>query len=109
AESPADAVTGADVVIAMLADARALDAVLAGKRGVLAALEPGALVIDMATSGRAAAAIAKAKGRFVDAPVSGTVGPAERGELLAMAGGDARDVADAERVLSAMCRRVIHA
>jgi 3-hydroxyisobutyrate dehydrogenase-like beta-hydroxyacid dehydrogenase len=114
AASPAEAVRGASVVILMLSDARALGAVLGGERGVLAGLEPGALVIEMSTAGRAAARaaakrVARAKGRFVDAPVSGTVGPAERGELLAMAGGAARDVKDAERVLSSMCRRVIHA
>ena len=68
----------------------------------------------MSTAGRAAARrtakrVARANGRFVDAPVSGTVGPAARGELLAMVGGSARDVRDAEPVLTAMCRRVLHA
>ena len=90
---------------------RALDAVLGGRTGLLAGLAPGALVIEMSTAGRAAARraakrVARAKGRFVDAPVSGTVGPAERGELVAMAGGSAADVRDAEVVLGAMCRRV---
>jgi glyoxylate/succinic semialdehyde reductase len=71
-------------------------------------------VIEMSTSGRAAARrtakrVARAKGRFVDAPVSGTVGPAERGELVAMVGGGTTDVRDAEVVLGAMCRRIIHA
>jgi 3-hydroxyisobutyrate dehydrogenase-like beta-hydroxyacid dehydrogenase len=114
AASPAEAVRGADVVVTMLSHAAALDAVLRGKSGLLAGLAPGALVIEMSTSGRAAARrtakrVARVKGRFVDAPVSGTVGPAERGELLAMVGGSARDVRDAGPVLGAMCRRVIHA
>jgi 3-hydroxyisobutyrate dehydrogenase-like beta-hydroxyacid dehydrogenase len=114
ARSPAEAVQGADVVVTMLSDARALEAVLGGKKGLLAGLAPGALVIEMSTAGRAAARrtakrVAQAKGRFVDAPVSGTVGPATRGELLAMVGGSERDVGDARVVLDAMCRRVIHA
>lgn len=114
AASPADAARDADVIVTMLSDAKALDAVIAGKHGVASALAKGALVIEMSTAGRASARraaklVTKARGRFVDAPVSGTVGPAERGELLAMAGGEARDVKDAEAVLSAMCRRVIHA
>jgi len=114
AATPEEAARGAGAVITMLSDARALDAVLAGRKGLLAGLAPGALVIEMSTSGRAAARraakrVARAKGRFVDAPVSGTVGPAERGELLAMVGGSERDVADARVVLDAMCRRVIHA
>lgn len=114
AASPAEAATGADVVVTMLSDGHALDAVLGGKDGALARLAPGALVIEMSTSGRAAARrtakrVARAKGRFVDAPVSGTVGPAERGELVAMVGGGAEDVRDAAVVLGAMCRRIIHA
>ncbi|MGO8993819.1 MAG: NAD(P)-dependent oxidoreductase [Polyangiaceae bacterium] len=114
AASPAEAARGADFVVTMLSDAAALDAVLGGAKGLLEGLSPGALVIEMSTSGRAAARraakrVARAKGRFVDSPVSGTVGPAERGELLAMVGGSARDVGDARLVLDAMCRRVIHA
>lgn len=114
APTPARAVHGAEVVVTMLSDARALDAVLEGKEGLLAGLSPGALVIQMLTAGRAAARrtakrVARAKGRFVDAPVSGTVGPATRGELLAMVGGSARDVGDAKVVLDTLCRRIIHA
>jgi 3-hydroxyisobutyrate dehydrogenase-like beta-hydroxyacid dehydrogenase len=114
AESPADAARGADVVVTMVSDARALKAVLGGAHGVVAGLKRGALVIDMSTAGRAAArgaakVVTRAKGRFVDAPVSGTVAPAERGELVAMVGGSARDVERATPVLRAMCRKVIHA
>jgi 3-hydroxyisobutyrate dehydrogenase-like beta-hydroxyacid dehydrogenase len=47
--------------------------------------------------------------RFVDAPVSGTVGPATRGELVALVGGTIRSVERLRPVLDAMCRRVIHA
>src|SRR5580700_536980 len=54
ASSPARAVRGAEVVVTMLSDARALDAVLEGKDGLLAGLAPGALVIEMSTAGRAA-------------------------------------------------------
>jgi 3-hydroxyisobutyrate dehydrogenase len=114
ARTPAEAADGADVVVTMLSDASALRAVLGGKNGLLAGLSPGALVIEMSTAGRAAARraakqVERAKGRFVDAPVSGTVGPAERGELLAMVGGSAEDVARADAVLRLMCRRTIHA
>ncbi len=55
AGSPAEAVAGAEVVVTMLSDGRALDAVLGGKKGLLAGLAPGALVIEMSTAGRAAA------------------------------------------------------
>jgi 3-hydroxyisobutyrate dehydrogenase/glyoxylate/succinic semialdehyde reductase len=45
----------------------------------------------------------------VDAPVSGSVKPAEKGDLIALVGGRVKDVARIEPVLRAMCRRVIHA
>jgi 3-hydroxyisobutyrate dehydrogenase-like beta-hydroxyacid dehydrogenase len=114
AASPREAAEGAEVVVTMLADGDALAKVLGGPRGLLAGLTRGALVVDMSTVGRAAARraakrVARAGARVVDAPVSGTVGPAERGELLAMAGGDARDLDAVKPVLDAMCRRVIHA
>src|SRR5262245_36842205 len=49
--TPADAVRGADVVVTMLADPAALEAVYSGPDGVLAALTPGALAIEMSTVG----------------------------------------------------------
>jgi 3-hydroxyisobutyrate dehydrogenase len=112
--TPRACVKGADVVVTMLSDRHALEEVLAGEDGVLAGLEPGAVVVDMSTIGRAAAlAIASAVeavgGRFVDAPVSGTVRPAERGELIALAGARDEDLAYVMPVLSLMCKRVLHA
>jgi 3-hydroxyisobutyrate dehydrogenase-like beta-hydroxyacid dehydrogenase len=110
--SPRECVIGADTVVTMVSDGRALEAVLAGPEGVLEGLEPGALVIDMSTIGRAAAleaarAVEERGGRFVDAPVSGSVGPAERGELVALVGGAPEDRARAEAALRTMCRRLL--
>ena len=74
--------------------------------GLLAGIDPDAVLVDMSTIGRAAAREAaravEARGaRFVDAPVSGSVGPAERGELLALVGGADADV---ERVTPVLGR-----
>ncbi len=60
--------------------AAALDALAEGPDGALAGLAPKALWVDMSTIGRRAARafaarVREAGGRFVDAPVSGTVGP----------------------------------
>jgi len=111
AESPREAARGARFVVTMVADAPALTAVARGPRGILAGLERGATWIDMSTVGRpivlSMSAAAKRRGaRFVDAPVSGTLGPAERGELVAFVGGDVRR---AEPILRVLCRRTIHA
>jgi 3-hydroxyisobutyrate dehydrogenase len=114
ASTPRDAVHAAGVVVTCLADGKALQEVLAGDDGLLAGVAPGAVVVDMSTIGRAAAreaarAIEARGARFVDAPVSGSVGPAERGELLALVGGAETDVQRATPVLSAMCNRILRA
>ena len=90
---PASAVGHAGVVITMLADAAAVRSV-ALDAGMLAAMAPGAVWAQMGTIGVAAteelAGIVAAQRpdvRFVDAPVSGTRGPAEAGELLILASG----------------------
>jgi 3-hydroxyisobutyrate dehydrogenase len=100
--TPAEAVAGADVVVTMLADGPATEAVMAE---ALPAVAPGALWVQMGTVGVEAtdrlAALAGSVGpaglAFVDAPVSGTKRPAEQGLLTVLAGGPeaVRDRADA--------------
>jgi glyoxylate/succinic semialdehyde reductase len=114
AQSPKACVQSADVVVTMVSDRAALEAVLAGPEGVLAGLSPGAVVVDMSTIGRAAAlamasAVRAVGGRFLDAPVSGSVGPAERGELVALVGAEPDDLEDARPALEAMCKGIVHA
>lgn len=117
--STREAAGAADVIITMVTDAEALATVLEGPNGVLAAFagRQGAhkpVVVDMSTIGRRAA-IAAAKrveahgGRFVDAPVSGSVGPASRGELVALVGGAVRTVERLRPILSVLCKKIIHA
>ncbi len=110
ASTPAEAVAGADVVVSMLSDPTALDEVWSA---ALEGLKAGALAIDMSTvdpaSARALAARLAARSvAFIDAPVSGTRGPAVDGKLLIMAGGSDADLARARPVLEAM-GRVVHA
>ncbi|MEP3563336.1 MAG: NAD(P)-binding domain-containing protein, partial [Marinobacter sp.] len=91
AESPADAVADADVVITMLENGQVVDDVLVAQ-GAIAALKEGALLIDMSSVqpsvARGHAALAAERGAgYLDAPVSGgTVGAAEA-RLSIMAGG----------------------
>ncbi len=114
ATSPADCARGAAAVITMVSDKHALAAILGGDFGVLAGLAKRAIVVDMSTIGRAAAleaarAVEAVGGRFVDAPVSGSVRPAVKGELLALVGGRVKDVGKIDEVLRAMCSRVLFA
>jgi 3-hydroxyisobutyrate dehydrogenase-like beta-hydroxyacid dehydrogenase len=114
ATTPADAARGASIVVTCVADAMALEEILGGPQGVLSAIEPDAVLVEMSTIGRAAAreaarAIEARGAHFVDAPVSGSVGPAARGELLALVGGADADVERATPVLRTMCDRLLRA
>ena len=91
ASSPAEAVQGATIVITMLADGPATEQAATGPDGLLAA-GPGTTWVQMATVGAEwtarLASIADAHGVvFVDAPVSGSEGPARDGQLVILASG----------------------
>jgi 3-hydroxyisobutyrate dehydrogenase len=91
-DSPAEAARGAGVVVTMLTDGNAVEAVMTGDDGALGAMEGGALWLQMSTVGVAAterlAGLAAEGGvAYVDAPVVGTRQPAEAGELLVLASG----------------------
>ncbi|MDP9093424.1 MAG: NAD(P)-binding domain-containing protein [Actinomycetota bacterium] len=77
AESPAEAATGAEFAITMLANPEALDGVLFGPGGLAPALASGQTWIDMSTVGpdafRAALARRLRGAGAVDAPVRGSV------------------------------------
>lgn len=92
AGSPAEAVAGAAVVITMLPDGDAVSAVMFD--GPANALTDGAAWAQMGTIGVSATKQVAARLTalrpgvlFVDAPVSGSKGPAENGQLLILASG----------------------
>jgi 3-hydroxyisobutyrate dehydrogenase len=113
AASPAALCQACDVIITMVLDDSALDAVYRGAAGILSADLSGRLVIDMSTvlpaTEEAIAAEVKEKGAaFVECPVGGTVGPAREGKLFGLMGGGEADVARARPVLEQLCRRIEH-
>ena len=113
AASVAQAVAGADVVLSCLGNDNDLAAVMLGESGALAAMRPGALVIDHTTVSpaiaRTLAAEAAARGLLaVDAPVSGGQAGAENGKLAIMCGGSAEAMAAAEPVMQAYAARIVH-
>ena len=100
----ADALRGAQMVISMLEDGAAVDAVI---DAALAGVAPGTLWIDMSSTQHSEALAFHARldavgCRFLDAPVSGGVAGAQAGTLAIMAGGAAGDFAMAEPVLAAL-------
>ena len=91
ASSPVEAVRGATIVITMLADGPVTEQAATGPDGFLAS-DPGVIWVQMATVGvewtARLAGIAAARGVvFVDAPVSGSEGPARAGQLTILASG----------------------
>jgi 3-hydroxyisobutyrate dehydrogenase len=106
AATPTLAVAGADLVITMLTDAGAVEAALFGPSdcdSAVAALRPGAVVVQMSTIGpdealRIAARLPGAVS-FLDAPVGGSTDAAEAGTLTIFAGGPHAVLDLAESVL----------
>jgi 3-hydroxyisobutyrate dehydrogenase-like beta-hydroxyacid dehydrogenase len=88
AASPADAAASSDVVITMVADPAALQAVTEGEDGVAAGAEE-TTVIEMSTVGPAAIErLASHVPRLLDAPVLGSLSEVESGTLSIFVGGD---------------------
>ncbi|HAU5564813.1 TPA: NAD(P)-dependent oxidoreductase [Serratia fonticola] len=105
-DSAAQAVEGADVVIAMLSDG---DTTRQTLTEASSALKQGATVCQMGTIGVEAtdALIADLQHArpdvlFIDAPVSGTKAPAENAQILVMASGDQSKAQAAEQVFAAI-------
>lgn len=107
ASSIAEASRGVDVVVTMLPATQHVEAVVLGENGVLANIDPNAVLMDMSTidangTDRVAAAC-KAKGvAFTDCPVGRLVMHAERGESLFMVGAEDDVFARVEPLLNAM-------
>lgn len=93
AATPAEAAAGADLIMYCLSDDAAVEDLVWGAGGLLAAVQPGQVVIDMTTlhpdtSRKEAAAYAAKGARFLDAPVFGSKNEAAGGGLWIVVGGD---------------------
>jgi 3-hydroxyisobutyrate dehydrogenase len=114
AQTPAEAVRDAQVVITCLPSSAEVEAVLHGENGVLAAIRKGAVLIDC-TSGdpptsRSIAAELGGRGvEFLDAPVSGGTTAARAGTLTVMWGGDASVFERVRLVIEAFGKKIVHA
>jgi 3-hydroxyisobutyrate dehydrogenase/putative dehydrogenase len=109
AASIAEAATGADVLVVMVATPEQVEGVLYGADPAAPALAPGAVVMVMATVGPAAVQrwadrLAGLQVEVVDAPVSGGVVRAAGGDLLIMVGGPPAAVQRVRPLLDAMAR-----
>jgi 2-hydroxy-3-oxopropionate reductase len=113
ADSLADAVRDAEVVVTMVPDSPDVEAVALGEDGIYATARPGTLHLEMSTIrpdvAKKVGEAGKERGfRVLDAPVSGGEQGAIDATLSVMVGGDPNDFADARPVLEAVGKTIVH-
>ncbi len=101
----------AATVLCMMADGEALDAVLGRGTPQFDRRVAGHLVVHLGTTSAEysrdlGADIRAAGGRYVEAPVSGSRGPAEQGRLVGMLAGSPSDVDEVRVLLAGTCREI---
>lgn len=112
-QSPAEVAAHADFIIVMVADTRAVRAVIEGDQGLLSGLRQGAIVIDMGTTSvsatREMAQQVRACGaEYIDAPVSGGQIGAIEGQLSIMAGGSEMALQQVQPMLDVLGKVTVH-
>ena len=112
ARTPRECATGQDLVFTCLADDMALEAVLEGDDGILAALKAGDILVETSTSGTREARslrerVERRGASLVAAPLLGSKAAAEKAQLLVVAGGPASALEKARPALHAISARLI--
>jgi len=112
-DSPSALAAASDVIITILTDGAAIDAVYQGTAGLLAGDVKDKLFIEMSTVPPSVelALAPKVRGKgavFVECPVGGSTAPARQGKLLGLMGAESVDAARAMPILEQLCRKVEH-
>ena len=113
AASPREVAERSDIVLAMMANPAAVEAVRDGDGGITAGLSSGKSFIDMSTvdaeTSLESARMTHAKGAaYLEAPVAGSRKPAEDGALTIMAAGDKRLYDTALPVLEKLGKKILY-
>src|SRR5215216_892142 len=106
-----EAAASAQVVLSSLADDAAVGAAYTGGDGIVAGLQPGAVVceastIDPGTVRRLRPLVEDRGASLLDTPVSGSVSTVEAGQLTIMAGGDPAILDRVRPVLDPLAKQV---
>ncbi len=112
-KSPAEVAAASDIVVTLLTDGAAIEAVYNGPNGLLAGDVKGKLFIEMSTvPPKVETDLApKVRGKgaiMVECPVGGSTTPAREGKLLGLMGAEPADAERARPILEQMCRKVVH-
>src|SRR5665647_460688 len=113
ANSPQHLMESCDVVLTMLSNDEAVKEIFEGKSGLLSKEYPGKLVIDMSTvspetSRYLSTSCSKRQMNFLEAPVSGSVKPAQDGTLIILVGGTAENYEKAKPIFDVLGKLSLH-
>lgn len=113
ASSPKEIVEQSDISFVMLSEANAVKDVLTQEKGILEGIAPGKIIVDMSTispeDSRAFARLVSEKGGiYLDAPVSGSVGPAKAGQLVILVGGEKAAMEICQPYFDVLGKETIH-
>lgn len=111
-DSPRTVGEQTEIAFVMVSNAGAVEQVLFGEQGWVGGAQPGSVLVQSSTIGVAAtedigSRVEAAGLRFLDAPVSGSVVPAEGARLTVLGGGDQGVFDELESVFSAISTRVV--
>ncbi|MFD0863562.1 NAD(P)-dependent oxidoreductase [Sungkyunkwania multivorans] len=113
AKTPLELAQKSDLVITMLSTPEVVKEMAIGPKGFFNGMKANALWINCSTVNPSFSVeigrIAHENGfRYLDAPVAGTKGPAENGELLFFVGGTEGDLKEAQPLFDVMGKKTLH-
>jgi 3-hydroxyisobutyrate dehydrogenase/glyoxylate/succinic semialdehyde reductase len=113
ADTPAALASSVDVLFTMLSTPEAVKAVATGQNGFLQAMPKDTLWVNCSTVdpdfARQMAGLAEAQNiGYLDAPVAGTKGPAESGELVFLVGGDSGNIDRCQPFFDCMGKKTVY-
>jgi 3-hydroxyisobutyrate dehydrogenase len=102
-----------DIIFVMVSDDAAAKAIFTDADGLLSGEVSGKLFVNVSTVGADTSRFLEAECKkngtsFIEAPVSGSVKPAQDGTLIILAGGSADNVEQAKPVLSVLGKMIMH-
>jgi len=111
--TPKEVVEQSDIIFIMLSNSNAVQAVLTQENGVLNAIHPGKVIVDMSTispedSLSYAKLVSERGGTYLDAPVSGSVGAAITGQLVILVGGEKKAIDICQSYFNLLGKETIH-
>jgi 3-hydroxyisobutyrate dehydrogenase/glyoxylate/succinic semialdehyde reductase len=113
ADSAEDAVSGSDVVFTMLSDPETVANLAFKDKGFVYSMKKNAVWINCSTvnpsfARECAMRSAEHDIKFIDAPVAGSLKPAENGELTFLVGGEEKDIEFVKPLLELMGKKILY-